>query len=434
MTNPVNTHLQHPRDQIVEIITRIYRAGLTTTTGGNISVRDSEGNIWITPAAMDKGALQRRDIVCMRADGSRSGLHRPSSEYPFHKAIYEARPDLTAIVHAHPPALVSFSIVRKLPDMNIIPQARNVCGEIGYAFYACPGSDSLGDSISDQFRKGHDAVIMENHGVVVGGQDIKDAFVRFETLEFSAQTIINASIIGEPVYLTDEQLEIFESRIPGDLPEMKSVSYPEKERSLRTGIASIVQRSCAQGLMISSYGNVSARWEGNNFLITPRDMVRGEMGLEDIVQIRDGKREPGKLPSKAVSVHQGIYENNPQINSIISTQPPHLMAFGVSRMKLDVRTIPESWVFLQDIPTLGFGIQYTEPDEIACVFGPDRPAALFENDGFFVTGDKLLETFDRLEVAEFSARSLILGHSLGDLVPISETQVQELRNKFLPTD
>jgi L-fuculose-phosphate aldolase len=288
----------------------------------------------------------------------------------------------------------------------------------------------LGDSISDQFRKGHDAVIMENHGVVVGGQDIKDAFVRFETLEFSAQTIINASIIGEPAYLTDEQLEVFESRIPGDLPEMKSVNYPEKERSLRRRIASIVQRSCAQGLMISSYGNVSARWEGNDFLITPRDMMRGEMGLEDIVQIRDGKREPGKLPSKAVSVHQRIYENNPQINSIISTQPPHLMAFGVSRKKLDVRTIPESWVFLQDIPTLRFGIQYTEPDEIAGVFGPDRPAALFENDGFIVTGDKLLETFDRLEIAEFSARSLILGQSLGDLVPISETQVQELRRKF----
>jgi len=427
----LDTNLQHPSDQIVEIITRIYRARLTTTSGGNISIKDAEGNIWITPAAVDKGTLQRTDIVCMDVDGNKiSGFHQPSSEYLFHRSIYEARPDLTAILHAHPPALVSFATVRKVPSMNIIPQARKVCGEIGYAPYACPGTEALGDSISEQFQRGFNSVVMENHGTVVGGRDLKEAFVRFETFEFSARTIINASIIGKPVYLSDEQIEIFESRIPGDMPESDHVDYPEKERSIRRNIASIVQRSCAQGMMISSYGNISVRWQGDDFLITPRDMARSEMGLEDIVQIRDGKREPGKLPSRSVSVHQKIYQHNPHINSIITTQPSNLMAFGVARKKIDVRTIPESWVLLKDIPTLGFGVQYTEPDEIARSFGPDRPAILIENDGFIVTGDKLLETFDRLEVAEFSARSLVMGHSLGELVPINEEQVAELRRRF----
>lgn len=426
-----DTNLQHPRDQVVEIITRIYRARLTTTSGGNISVRDAEGNIWITPSAVDKGTLQSADIVCMGADGNKvSGIHQPSSEYLFHKLIYEARPDLNAIVHAHPPALVSFSTVRKVPSMNIIPQARKVCGEIGYAPYACPGTEELGDNIAEQFRKGFDSVVMENHGTVVGGRDIKEAFVRFETFEFSARTIINASIIGTPAYLTDEQIEVFESRIPGDMPELDHVDHPKDELSIRRNIASIVQRSCAQGMMISSYGNISVRWQGDDFLITPRDMARSEMGPEDIVQVRDGKREPGKLPSRSVSVHQKIYQHNPHINSIITTQPTNLMAFGVARKKIDVRTIPESWVFLKDIPTLGFGIQYSEPDEIARSFGPDRPAILIENDGFIVTGDELLETFDRLEVAEFSARSLVMGHSLGELVPINEEQVAELRERF----
>mgnify|MGYP001827396105 FL=1 len=428
----LNTELQHPRDQIVEIITRIYDAGLTTTSGGNISIKDDEGNIWITPAAVDKGTLQRKDIICMAPDGGKkSGFHRPSSEYPFHRAIYEARPDLTAIVHAHPPALVSFATVRQVPSMNIIPQARKVCGAIGYAKYACPGTQSLGDSISEQFAKGYNSVIMENPGTVVGGRDIKEAFTRFETFEFSARTIINASIIGEPSYLSDEQIEVFESRIPRDLPEMEQVEYPEKERSIRRNIADIVQRSCAQGMMISSYGNISVRWQGDDFLITPRDMARTEMGLEDIVQVRGGKREPGKLPSLAVSVHQKIYQHNPHINSIISTQPPNLMAFAVAREKIDVRTIPESWIFLRDIPSLEFGIQYTRPEKVAGLFSPDQPAILFENDGFIVTGNKLLETFDRLEVAEFSARSLIMGHALGELVPINSDQIQELRDTFL---
>jgi len=427
----IDTVLQHPRDQITEIIRRIYNAQLTTTSGGNISIRDGENNIWVTPTAIDKGSLQRKDIVCVKPDGSIVGHHRPSSEFPFHKAIYEARPDIHAVIHAHPPALVSFSIVRKLPNMNIIPQAKHVCGPIGYAAYATPGSETLGDKIARQFGQGFNAVIMENHGTVVAGSDLKDAFIRFETLEFTARTIINASTIGTPAYLKDEQIDAFHSQIPVDLPEMEKVEHTGRELSIRRNISQLVRRSCVQGLMISSYGTVSVRWRDNDFLITPRDVPRWEMDLQDIVQIRDGKREPGKLPSRALKVHEQIYRQNPHINSIILTQPRHIMAFGVSGQKMDVRTIPESWIFLQDIPVVGFGMQFEEAEELAGLFSPNTPAVIIKNDSIIVTGDKLLQTFDRLEVAEFSARSLIMSTPLGKLVPINEQQIEDLRKKFL---
>jgi L-fuculose-phosphate aldolase len=427
----LNTVLMHPRDQITEIISRIYHAGLTTTSGGNISIRDGEGNIWVTPTAVDKGSLQRKDIVCVKPDGSIQGHYKPSSEFPFHKAIYEARPDIGAVIHAHPPALVSFSIVRRLPDMNIIPQAKRICGNIGYAPYALPGGSELGANIASEFRKGTHAVIMENHGTVVGGTDLKDAFVRFETLEFSARTLINASTIGKPNYLTDQQIEAFESQIPDDIPELEKVEHDGKELSIRRQISTLVRRSCAQGLMISSYGTISVRWKGNDFLITPRNVPRWEMDLEDVIQIVDGKREAGKLPSRAIRVHQHIYRQNPHVNSIILTQPPHIMAYGVSGLKLDVRTIPESWIFLQDVPLVEFGKQFDEAEELARMFSPDMPAVIIRNDSIIVTGDKLLQTFDRLEVAEFSARSLIMGHPLGKLVPINEEQINDLRRKFL---
>jgi len=85
--------------------------------------------------------------------------------------------------------------------------------------------------------------------------------------------------------------------------------------------------------MISSYGTVSARLKGDDFLITPRNVPRWEMSLEDIVLISDGKREKGKLPSRAIRVHQQIYKENQHINSIILTQPQHIMAYGVSGKK-----------------------------------------------------------------------------------------------------
>lgn len=427
----LDTSLMHPRDQITMIIDKIYRSGLTTTSGGNVSIIDENGDIWVTPSAIDKGSLRASDIVKVKKDGSVEGRHKPSSEFPFHKAIYDCRPDIKAIIHAHPPALVSFSTVRQIPNTNIIPQAKNICGGIGYAPYELPGSEKLGSTIADEFIKGFDAVIMENHGTVVGGFDLRDAYQRFETLEFCGRTIIYGNTIGTPHYLADSEIEEFENQIPRLLPEQRQVEHPSDERAIRREITKIVHRACNQGLMISSYGTVSVRWRDNDFLITPTGVSRWDMQNEDIVQIKDGEREPGKIPSRATWLHQEIYRRNPGINSIIHSQTPYLMAYSVTHEKLDVRTIPESWVFLQDVPNVPFGSQFSGEETILEKLSENTPAVIINNDSVLVTGDKLLGTFDRLEVAEFSAKSLTMGASLGKLVPINEEQVEALREKFL---
>lgn len=429
----LDTKLMHPRDQIILVIDRIYKLGLTTTSGGNISIIDDNGDIWVTPSAVDKGSLQPRDIMCVKQDGSIIGPHKPSSEFPFHKAIYECRPDIKAIVHAHPPALVSFSIVRQIPNTNIIPQAKHICGPIGYAPYALPGSEALGESIANIFKDNYNAVIMENHGTVIGGNNLRDAFQRFEALEFCARTIIYSKIIGEPEYLDDQVIDEYVSQESGILPEMETVTHPSDERELRESMVGIVQRACRQGMMISSYGTVSVRWRNNDFLITPTDLFRWDIRKKDIVQIKDGMREPGKYPSRSVWLHQQIYKRFPHINTIIITQSPYLMAYGVSHQKFDVRTIPESWIFLQDMPNVPFGSHYKSDQKIIGLISQGVPAMIIENNAVLVTGDQILQTFDRLEVAEFSAKSLIMSAPVGSLVPIDNDQIEDLRKKFLAT-
>ncbi|HSC52350.1 MAG TPA: class II aldolase/adducin family protein [Phnomibacter sp.] len=421
----------HPREQITIAISRIYNRGLTTTSGGNISIRDENGDIWVTPSAVDKGTLRPSDIICVKKDGSIIGRHKPSSEFPFHKAIYEARPDISAVIHAHPPALVSFSIARQIPNANIISQARHICGEIGYADYRLPGSSALGEVIAAEFVKGVHSVIMENHGTVVGGSNLSDCFQRFETLEFCARAILYANMVGTPSYLTDAQIQAFEDQLPEALPEMTEVEHPSDELEIRSEICSIVQRACNQGLMISSYGTVSRRWRGNDFLITPTDVPRWDLEPRNIVQVKDGQREPGKHPSRTTYLHARIYEAHPEINSIILTQTPYLMAFASSDAAFNVRTIPESWIFLQDVHTVPFGEQFASADVIPGMLSKSSPAILVKNDCALVTGDKLLQTFDYLEVAEFSAKSLIMTSQLGNMVPINDEQVEELRKAFL---
>ncbi|MCT4591347.1 MAG: class II aldolase/adducin family protein [Carboxylicivirga sp.] len=425
-----NVNLLHPREQIIMIINRVYKKGLTTTSGGNISIMDESGDMWVTPSGVDKGSLKPEDIMCVKANGDIVGPHKPSMEYPFHKAIYVKRPDLKSVVHAHPPALVSFSIVRQVPNTHVIPQAMRVCGPIGYAKYHIPGSKELGDSISEQFELGFNAVIMENHGAVVADKDVIKAYERFETLEFCARTLINAKIIGEPNYLSDDNLKAFDEQIPNDHAQLETVQHSSDEKALRQEICAMVRRACDQGLMMSTYGTISVRWKENDFLITPTDATRWDMQLDDIVQIKDGKCEPGKIPSRSTWLHQKIYEQHPEINAIILTQPEYLMAYGVAHKKLDVRTIPESWIFLQDMENVPFGSQFVGNNSIPEKISNANPGIIIENDSVLMTGKNLLQAFDRLEVAEFSAKSLVMGTSLGSFEPMSDNEIEELRKTF----
>jgi L-fuculose-phosphate aldolase len=428
--NEIFTQLMHPRDQIVMIISRIYKRGLTTTSGGNISIIDESGDIWVTPSGVDKGSLRPSDIMCIKKDGRIIGNHKPSIEYPFHKAIYVIRQDIKAIIHAHPPALVSFSIAHEIPDTNVISQSKYICGPIGYAGYELPGSAKLGMKIADEFGKGFKSVIMENHGTVIGGSDLMDAFRRFETFEFCARTILYGKMIGHPEYLPDDLIDEYESHRKCKIEEMDAVEYPSDEREKRSEICDIVHRACEQKLMISSYGTLSTRWRNNDFLITPTNIPRWDLEPNDIVQIKNGKREKGKIPSRATWLHQEIYNRNPEINSIIMTQPPYLMAFGITNTPFDVRTIPESWIFLQDVPLIPFGAHIQGRTEIPDMLTTSNPAIIVRNDSVIITGDKLLQTFDRLEVAEFSAKSIVMSASLGKMNPINDDQVEELRKAF----
>ena len=134
------------------------------------------------------------------------GPHRPSSELPFHQEIYRTRRDIRGIVHAHPVALVAFSLVHQIPDTRLFHQTRLVCGEAGFAPYELPGSLALGRNVAAIFGQGFDCVLLENHGAVTGGANLQEAFRRFETLEFTAKTIIKARMLGDVRYLTDDEI------------------------------------------------------------------------------------------------------------------------------------------------------------------------------------------------------------------------------------
>lgn len=422
-------NLIHPRDEIMHTMDRIYRYRMTTTSGGNLSIRDDAGDIWISPARVDKGNLTRKDIVCVRQDGTVDGLHPPSSEFPFHKAIYEARPDIRAIVHAHPVALVAFSICRLTPNTRLFHQAHSVCGQLGFAPYACPGSEQLGANIAATFSEGCDSVILENHGVVVGGESLPRAFERFEAFEFAGKTLVKAQQLGEVRFLDDLHLQQAADR-GVDFESYDPPKATPHEQELRRQLCEFVKRGCRQRLLISTEGSFSARVDSDSFLITPTQQDRELLCVEDLVLVNGDRRESGKLASRAARAHQAIYEKHPAVEAIVFAHPVNATAFSVTDSTFDVRTIPESYVFLRDVRRVPYGTQYRDEKGLADFVSESMPAAMLENDGVIVTGRSVLDTFDRLEVLESTAEAVINAKSIGEVSTMPDAVIDELKAEF----
>ena len=426
----MNFEYLHPADQLIMIMQRIYERGMTTMSGGNLSIQDEDGSIWITPAGIDKGTLTRRDIIHILPDGTVEGIHKPSSELPFHMSVYKRRPDIHAVLHAHPPALVAFSIARKIPALDLIPTVRKTCGEVAMATYAVPGSGELGENIGRMFDTGVNIVILENHGVCIGACDLFRAFMMFETLEYSASLEIAASKIGTPISISPEAYQITQTRHHMLMDDFVPRTHSTEERAARRDMITLIQRSYRQGLFSATHGTYSVKLSDGSFIITPFGRDRAYLQEEDLVRIKGGMKEQGKVPSRAVKYHEAVYQRNPDIGAVLLAHPLHVMAFAVTDAAFDPRTIPESYILLRDIVKQPFESIYRDPYEAAGQFNAHTPALIYKNDCVVVTGATLLQAFDRLEVAEATAHSILASHDIGSIVHITEDEINDLKKAF----
>ncbi len=357
------------------------------------------------------------------------GTRAPSSELPFHLEIYRRRPDIRGIVHAHPVALVAFSLAHQVPDTRLFHQAWTVCGRAGFAPYELPGSEALGRSVAGIFAQGYNSVILENHGVVTAASSLQEAFRRFETLEFTGKTIIKGRLLGEVRYLNDEELA---------LPARRAVEYPvfqrdqasSAERELRHLLCEFTRRAYRQRLFISTQGSYSVRVDEHSFLITPYSVDRATVEPGELVLVDRGRVEAGCVPSRAARSHQAVYDRHPSIGAVINAYPVNATAFSVTSAHLDTRTIPESYIVVRQPACLPYGTHFEDDQAIAKHVSPAQPVAILENDGVLVAGSGVLEAFDRLEVLESTAEAIINCRAVGSMAPMGEEVIRELEAAF----
>jgi L-fuculose-phosphate aldolase len=420
-----------PPEQLAEVMTRIYDLHLTTPSGGNISMLDDDGVLWVTPSQLDKGKLGPEDMIRIFPDGTFKGPHKPTMEYRFHLEIYRSRPDIRAIAHAHPPGLVAFSMVRNKFTFDHIPSLLNNIHLVGLCSYALPGSSLLGQNIRTAFEGGCHAAFMENHGIITTGQNLQEAFYRIESMEALASVYIDSLRTGEISNLSEEDRKLMKEYRNDIIPDLQGHHVTKHEQEIRNDLVEIVKRAYERKLVTSVSGGFSVRIDERGFVTIPEGVDARYLVPDDLVYISGKKHETGKTPSQFTALHDEIFRKHGFVRSVSSAHPVSVMAFALTGTEIDTRTIPESFIMLNRIPLVPFRQRFQNTEEIAGLITPGIPALLVRNDCITVTGTSPFQVFDRLEVAEFTARSILNAKPVGPVKLLGDRDIDDLAKAFV---
>ena len=182
--------------EIVEVGRLMWQKGWVASQDGNISVRLDDGRILCTPTGVCKGLMKPEDLIVCDAAGSKmEGATGCTTEIAMHVAIYRLRPDVRAVLHAHPPVATGFAVAGRPLNRALLPEAIIHLGTVPIAGYGLPGTAALTEPMLPLIP-GHDALLMANHGAVAYGHDVYQAFFHMETVEHLARVTLVAELLG----------------------------------------------------------------------------------------------------------------------------------------------------------------------------------------------------------------------------------------------
>jgi L-fuculose-phosphate aldolase len=194
---------------IVDSGRRMLNSGLTVETWGNISARDKEsGMVYLTPSAMSYEIISEDDIIVAKTDGTIvEGKRKPTVEFELHLGVYNARPEINAVVHTHPVYSQIFGVLRESIPAVIDEAAQILGGEVRCARYELPGTKELAAACVEALGKDGRACLLANHGAVSIGEDMDAAFRAAKVLEMTARIYAAARVIGRPCLLEKSQID-----------------------------------------------------------------------------------------------------------------------------------------------------------------------------------------------------------------------------------
>ncbi len=226
-----------------EVGHKLWLNGFVAANDGNISVKISENEYYCTPTGVSKGSLTPDMIIKVDKDGNKlEGKLNPSSEIKMHMRVYRERPDVTAVVHAHPPVATAFTVADIDLDQYILPEAVLTIGEVPTCDYGTPSTMEIPDSL-DPYLQNHDAFLLRNHGALTVGCNLNKAFFVMEEVEFNAVICKHAMDLGAVHEISNDQLKkLMDLRKKMNLPgRHPGIDYGDEPATCNCANAELVE-------------------------------------------------------------------------------------------------------------------------------------------------------------------------------------------------
>lgn len=196
------------REEVCEIGRRMYARRMVAANDGNISVRLSEKEILCTPTGVSKGFMKPEQLCKIDFSGKVLEMEEgfgPSSEVKMHLRVYQKRPDIMAVVHAHPIFATSFAVMGRALESPIMPEVIVNFGRIPLAPYGTPSTAEIPDAI-EPYLTDYEAILLESHGALTWAKDLTTAYMKMESVEFYAELLYRTTQLGGPRELSEERL------------------------------------------------------------------------------------------------------------------------------------------------------------------------------------------------------------------------------------
>jgi len=202
------------RNDIVSVCRKLEQKQLIAACDGNVSCRAGNDAIIITPSGFPKGDLQAEDLIKTTMEGNViEGATRPSSEIRMHLLVYQKRPDVFAIVHAHPTMATAFTLSGFPLNSKVLPEVYLMLGNVPTAPYATPSTPEVPQAIA-RYVENHQAMLLSRHGALTFGKTVLEAFLRMDKLEHAARTLFFASMLEDrktPAILPEGEIRKLEA-------------------------------------------------------------------------------------------------------------------------------------------------------------------------------------------------------------------------------
>ena len=264
------------RADIVEAGRRLYARAYIASNDGNISARLDESRLITTPKSVSKGFMTPDMMVIVDYEGRKlAGERDPSTELPMHLEIYRNRPEINAVVHAHPPLATGFAVAGIPLTRAVLAEVITTLGSIPIAAYGTPSTDELPSAVR-KYIKAHDGMLLANHGAVTCGTDVMGAYYKMETIEHFAKISLVARLLGGENLISKDEVERLQglrgfygipspaplcadpSEVGGDQVLCQVLEAPDSPSRLVPGVSEVLRQASRDGEIRLTYGELTA--------------------------------------------------------------------------------------------------------------------------------------------------------------------------------